>query len=198
MMWCTWQPAGGLSQPPGHCAVPVAEDDRAAQVVGDALDLAHVQRQALAGVGDAELAGAQVGGQPVGAGHGVGGHREQGAAQPGLLLRGQRGGRGAGAAAAGAAARLAVVSRPCASIQISVIWSRACQSTLPITTGAIRASQASASAPGPVSQPGCPARAVIHCVFHVRRSAYMRRRSAKAIGPGRGWPARRCRAAARL
>src|SRR5262245_25858883 len=41
----------------GPGAVPVAEDDQAAQVVGDARDLAGVQGQARRVVGGAELAG---------------------------------------------------------------------------------------------------------------------------------------------
>ena len=43
-------------------AVPVPQDDRAAQVAREILHRAHVQRQALAAERDAELAGAQVGG----------------------------------------------------------------------------------------------------------------------------------------
>ena len=70
----------GLVATAGPCTVPVAEDDQAAEVIRDALDLADVQGEGLAVERDAKLAGAQVGGQPVRSGHGVGGHGEEGAA----------------------------------------------------------------------------------------------------------------------
>ena len=55
---------GGLVAAAGPRAVPVAQDDRPAQVVRDPLDPADIEREGLAGVGGAELAGAQVAGQP--------------------------------------------------------------------------------------------------------------------------------------
>src|SRR6516162_9201255 len=68
----------GLVAAAGPSAVPVPEDDRAADVLGDVLGVSDVQRQARRVVWRAEDAGAQVGGEAVGAGHGVGSHRQQG------------------------------------------------------------------------------------------------------------------------
>src|SRR5215469_12536158 len=68
----------GPGAPAGPGAVPVAEDDRAADVRRDVPGAAHVQRQAAGVVGGVQQPGAQVAGQPAGAGHRVGGHRQQG------------------------------------------------------------------------------------------------------------------------
>src|SRR5215472_16896582 len=58
---------GGHVAATGPAAVPVAENDGAADVVGDVLGVGDVQRQARRVVGGAEGAGAQVGGEAVGA-----------------------------------------------------------------------------------------------------------------------------------
>src|SRR5487761_1170865 len=87
---------GGGATAAGPCAVLVPQGDGAADVGGDVLGVADVQRQAGGVVRGLQQAGAQLGGQAVGAGQEVDGQPGDGVAQRGPGLRGQRPGLGAG------------------------------------------------------------------------------------------------------